>query len=40
MSESIGSRPSSQVHEALRYFPDESVGYRYPEAYIGYFGAD
>ena len=29
-----------QKHEALRYFPDESVGYRYPEAYIGYFGAD
>jgi len=29
-----------EKHEALRYFPDESVGYRYPEAYIGYFGAD
>lgn len=25
-------------HQALRYFPDESVGYRYPEAYIRYFG--
>ncbi len=29
-----------EKHEALRYFADESVGYRYPEAYIGYFGAD
>ena len=29
-----------EKHEALRYFPDESVGYRYPEAYIDYFGAD
>ena len=25
-------------HQALRYFPDESVGYSYPEAYIRYFG--
>ena len=23
-------------HQALRYFPDESVGYSYPEAYIRY----
>ncbi len=29
-----------EKHEALRYFADESVGYSYPEAYIGYFGAD
>jgi hypothetical protein len=29
-----------EKHEALRYFPDESVGYTYPEAYINYFGAD
>ena len=29
-----------QKHEALRYFPDESVGYTYPQAYIDYFGAD
>jgi hypothetical protein len=29
-----------EKHQALRYFPDESVGYAYPEAYIGYFGAD
>jgi HD domain len=27
-------------HQALRYFPDESVGYSYPEAYICYFGED
>ncbi len=29
-----------EKHEALRYFPDETVGYTYPEAYIDYFGAD
>jgi hypothetical protein len=29
-----------QKHEALRYFPDESVGYSYPQAYIDYFGPD
>jgi HD domain len=29
-----------EKHEALRYFPDESVGYTYPQAYIDYFGAD
>jgi HD domain len=29
-----------EKHEALRYFPDESVGYTYPEAYINYFGPD
>jgi hypothetical protein len=29
-----------EKHEALRYYPDESVGYRYPQAYIDYFGPD
>ena len=29
-----------EKHEALRYFPDESVGYTYPDAYIDYFGPD
>jgi len=29
-----------QKHEALRYFPDESVGYSYPQAYVEYFGPD
>ncbi|HEU5420570.1 MAG TPA: hypothetical protein VFV41_22980 [Streptosporangiaceae bacterium] len=29
-----------QKHEALRYFPDESAGYTYPQAYIDYFGPD
>ena len=29
-----------EKHEALRYFPDDSVGYTYPEAYIEYFGPD
>jgi hypothetical protein len=27
-------------HQALRYFPDESVGYSYPEAYVRDFGVD
>ncbi|QHC27560.1 hypothetical protein GR129_00525 [Streptomyces sp. HF10] len=27
-------------HEILRYFPDESVGYGYPEAYSDFFGAE
>jgi hypothetical protein len=27
-------------HQALRYFADESVGYRYPESYLKFFGAD
>jgi hypothetical protein len=31
-------RWSIEKHEALRYFADESVGYSYLEAYIGYFG--
>jgi hypothetical protein len=29
-----------QYHQALRYFPDESVGYAYPESYDRFFGAD
>ena len=29
-----------EAHQSLRFFPDESVGYEYPEAYIRYFGAD
>ena len=29
-----------EKHEALRYFPDETVGYTYPEAYIEFFGPD
>ncbi len=27
-------------HEILRYFPDESVGYGYPEAYDDFFGIE
>jgi HD domain-containing protein len=27
-------------HQALRYFADESVGYRYPESYLRFFGAE
>jgi hypothetical protein len=29
-----------EKHEPLRYFPDESVGYAYPQSYIDFFGAD
>lgn len=29
-----------RYHQALRFFPDASVGYDYPEAYIRYFGDD
>src|SRR6516164_2846463 len=29
-----------RTHQALRFFPDPSVGYEYPEMYIKYFGAD
>jgi len=29
-----------QYHQALRYFADESVGFKYPDAYEQFFGAD
>lgn len=29
-----------RYHQALRFFPDESVGYEYPENYITMFGQD
>ena len=29
-----------RMHQALRFFPDESVGYKYPDQYIRLFGAD
>ena len=29
-----------RMHQALRFFPDESVGYKYPELYIKFFGPD
>ena len=29
-----------KVHQALRFFPDESVGYGYPDMYKKYFGED
>jgi hypothetical protein len=29
-----------RYHQALRYFPDESVGYVYPESYRRFFGPD
>ncbi|HEY2683213.1 MAG TPA: hypothetical protein VGI93_06885 [Steroidobacteraceae bacterium] len=29
-----------QNHQALRYFADESVGYKYPESYVRFFGAE
>ena len=27
-----------RVHQALRFYPDESVGYEYPKAYMEWFG--
>jgi predicted HD phosphohydrolase len=29
-----------RAHQALRFFPDESVGYAYPQAYLDFFGQD
>lgn len=29
-----------EKHQALRYFADEHVGYRYPESYLRFFGPD
>jgi hypothetical protein len=29
-----------QQHQALRYFADESVGFKYPDAYNQFFGSD
>ncbi len=29
-----------RAHQALRFYPDESVGYKYPVLYTSYFGAD
>lgn len=29
-----------RAHQVLRFYPDESVGYHYPEAYVQFFGAD
>ena len=29
-----------RAHQALRFYPDEAVGYTYPEAYVDMFGAE
>ena len=29
-----------RYHQVLRFYPDESVGYHYPESYVRLFGAD
>ena len=29
-----------RMHQALRFFPDESMGYKYPDMYLRAFGAD
>src|SRR6266702_1043820 len=29
-----------RAHQALRFYPDESVGYKYPELYLKLFGPD
>jgi predicted HD phosphohydrolase len=31
---------SIRTHQALRFFPDETVGYEYPELYVKAFGED
>ena len=31
---------TAKGHQALRFFPDEAVGYPYPELYVKLFGAD
>jgi len=31
---------SVRAHQVLRFFPDESVGYQYPEMYVRLFGPD
>jgi hypothetical protein len=29
-----------RAHQVLRFYPDESVGYEYPQSYVSMFGAD
>ena len=29
-----------RAHQALRFFPDQSVGYEYPDVYVKFFGPD
>src|SRR5262245_35448594 len=29
-----------RYHQVLRFYPDESVGYKYPDSYVRLFGAD
>ena len=29
-----------RAHQVLRFYPDDSVGYEYPQAYVSLFGAD
>lgn len=29
-----------RMHQCLRFFPDESVGYQYPDSYVRFFGPD
>jgi len=29
-----------RMHQALRFYPDEAAGYKYPELYIKYFGPE
>ena len=29
-----------RMHQALRFFPDEAMGYKYPDMYVKYFGKD
>jgi hypothetical protein len=29
-----------RMHQALRFFPDEAAGYKYPDVYLKFFGPD
>jgi hypothetical protein len=38
--QAVMARDYNRYHQALRYFADESVGFRYPDAYNQFCGAD
>lgn len=33
-------REAIRMHQALRFFPDDSMGYQYPDIYLQFFGPD
>jgi hypothetical protein len=40
LTATIAAAGSPFAHQVLRFYPDESVGYDYPQSYIKSFGAD